>query len=166
MTNTTEKTEAEKREALMKIVKGSRTAYFVTEGGGTIHGRPMANAKVEDDLGAIWFATRRDSGKVAEIDQDQQVLLGYANATGSEWASVNGVATAVDDRAKVKELWSAFWKNWFQGPDDPAILLIRVTPRSAEYWDSGSSAMVMIKLALAAVTGKQFGEGENERVRL
>jgi general stress protein 26 len=126
----------------------------------------MANAKVEDDLATVWFATRRDSGKIAELRRDQQVLLGYTNSSGSEWASVNGVATLVEDRAKVKELWSPFWKNWFQGPDDPNILLIRVTPQSAEYWDSGSQAITLIKFALAAVTGRKFDEGVNERVSL
>jgi general stress protein 26 len=166
MVTSTQKTEAEKREALMKVVKGAQTAFFVTESGGSLHGRPMANAEVEKDLRHIWFATRRDSGKIAEIRQDQQVLLGYTNSTGSEWASVSGVATLVEDRAKVKELWNAFWKNWFDGPDDPNILLIRVSPNSAEYWDSGSKAITMIKLALAAVTGKRFDEGENERVKL
>jgi len=160
----TEKTEAEKREELMKIVKGSRTAFFVTEAAGVLHGRPMANADVEQDIGTIWFASRRDSGKIAEIRQDQHVLLGYTNASGSEWASVNGTATLVEDRAKVKELWNAFWKNWFDGPDDPNILLIRVTPRSAEYWDSGSQAITLIKFALASVTGKKFDDGVNERV--
>jgi general stress protein 26 len=166
MATTADKTESEKRQALMKIVKGAQTAFFVTEASGSLHGRPMANASVEENLQTIWFATRRDSGKIAEIRQDQQVLLGYTNSSGSEWASVNGTATLVEDRAKVKELWNAFWKNWFEGPDDPNILLIRVTPKSAEYWDSGSRAITLVKFALAAVTGKKFDEGENERVSL
>jgi general stress protein 26 len=161
-----EKTTAEKREALTAIVKGARTALFVTEAGGALRGRPMANAHVDDNLEAIWFATRRDSGKIIEIVHEQSVLLGYVNSTGSEWASVCGSAVLVDDRAKVRELWSAFWKNWFDGPDDPNILLIRVRPETAEYWDSGSSVINMVKLAIAAVTGKQFDEGENERVTL
>ena len=166
MSTAPDKTETEKREALMKIVKGAQTAFFITEAGGALHGRPMANAEVEAGLQTIWFATRRDSGKIGEIRQDQQVLLGYTNASGSEWASVNGTATLVEDRAKVKELWNAFWKNWFEGPDDPNIVLIRVSPKSAEYWDSGSRAITLIKFALAAVTAKKFDEGENERVKL
>lgn len=166
MANSAEKTETEKRETLLKIINDGRTAFFVTEAGGVLHGRPMANAKVEKDLRAIWFATRRDSGKIAEIRGDQKVLLGYANSGGSEWATVNGAAKLLDDKTKVKELWSPLWKNWFEGPDDPRILLIQVTPESAEYWDSGSKAVAMVKFALAAVTGKKFDEGENERLRL
>lgn len=162
----TEKTESEKRKSLEKIVSGARTAFFVTGAGDHLHGRPMANAKVEDHLSAIWFATQRNSPKIAELKQDQHVLLGYTNADGSEWASVSGSAALVSDRAKIKELWSPLWKNWFEGPDDPNILLVRVSPREAEYWDSGSQAIALIKFALAAATGKKFSEGENERVAI
>ena len=161
-----EKTESQKREALTRIVEGAKTAFFVTAASDHLHGRPMANAKVEKDLQAIWFATQRSSGKIAELRQDQHVLLGYTNTDGSEWASVNGSASLVSDRAKIKELWSPIWKNWFEGPDDPNILLVRVTPREAEYWDNGSKAVAMIKFALAAATGKKFDDGENERVKL
>lgn len=159
-------TEDHKRQSLLKIIKASQTAFFVTESGGALHGRPMANAKVEDDLSAIWFAAQRQSGKIAELREDHKILLGYTNSSGSEWASVNGSALMVDDRARVKAMWNPFWKNWFDGPDDPNILLIRVLPKEAEYWDSGSRAITMVKFALAAVTGKRFDEGENERVRL
>lgn len=161
-----EKPESEKRDSLTAIIEGARTAFFVSEAEGDLHGRPMANAKVEKDLGAIWFATQRNSGKISEIKKDHSVLLGYTNASGSEWASVNGLAEVVDDRAKVKELWNMFWKNWFEGPDDPNILLIKVKPVSAEYWDSGSRAVAMIKFTLAAVTGAKFDEGENEKLKL
>jgi general stress protein 26 len=164
--SSTEKSDAEKRKSLQKIVEHAQTAFFVTEANHSLHGRPMANAKVEENLQTIWFATRRDSGKIAEIKQDQQVLLGYTNASGSEWASISGGAALVDEKAKVKELWNPIWKNWFEGPDDPAILLIRVRPVFAEYWDSKSKTISMIKFALAAVTGKKFDEGENERVKL
>ena len=166
MSSASEKTDAEKRELLLKIVKGNRTAFFVTETAGDLHGRPMSNAAVEDDLKAVWFATRRDSTLISEIRDDKKVILGYTNSTGSEWASVSGKASLVADQAKIKELWSPIWKNWFEGPDDPNILLIRVTPTSAEYWDSGSAAFTMIKLVLSAVTGKHFNEGEHDEVKV
>jgi general stress protein 26 len=164
--HTPEINQAEQRKTLLSIVKSANTAFFVTEGDLGLHGRPMANAKVEEDLSTIWFATQRNSGKIAELRQDQKVLLGYSNSSGSEWATINGVASLVNDRAKIKELWSSFWKNWFEGPDDPNILLIRVSPQSAEYWNSGSKTLAMIKFTIAAVTGKKLDEGENQRVSL
>ena len=161
------KTESAKRDALEKIVKNCRTAFFVSKGTeAPFHGRPMANAKVEDGLSTIWFATHRVSGKTSELEKNRDVLLAYTNGTGSEWASVNGLASLVDDRQKIKELWSPIWKNWFDGPDDPNIELIRVTPLSAEFWDNGSKAIAMIKFAVGAVTGMKMDSGVNEKLKL
>ena len=159
--------DGEKRKQLEKIVNDSHTAFFVTHSRGeAMHGRPMANAKVEPGLSAIWFASHKNSGKTVELQEDHEVLLGYTNSSGSEWASVSGTACFVDDRAKVKELWSPIWKNWFDGPDDPNIELIRVSPQFAEYWDNGSKAVALLKFAVGAVTGAKMDSGANERVRL
>ncbi|HET6249463.1 MAG TPA: pyridoxamine 5'-phosphate oxidase family protein [Tepidisphaeraceae bacterium] len=159
--------ETARKENLEKIIKGAQAAFFVTQSpGGAMHARPMANAHVEANLSAIWFATQKNSGKIAELRQEQEVLLGYVNGSGSEWASVNGTASFVNDRAKIKELWSPIWKNWFDGPDDPNIRLIRVTPREAEYWDSGSRVITMLKLAVGAVTAKTMDYGDNQHMKL
>ena len=160
------RSEMEKREILAGIVRSAGTAFFVTQAAGELHGRPMANAGVEDDLASLWFATGRDSGKIGEIERDQKVLLGYSNSSGSEWASIRGSATLVNDRARIKQLWSPMWKNWFQGEDDPNIVLIRVTPIEAEYWDSASAAITFLKLTIAAVTGHKFTEGEHQHVSM
>jgi general stress protein 26 len=159
--------ENEKRDKLRKILNDAKTAFMVTRSSdGGMHGRPMATIQVEDNLAMLWFPTDRNSGKVRELAADGEVCLGYTNATGSEWASVNGRANIVDDRAKIRELWSPIWKMWFQGPDDPNLALIAVTPVSAEYWDDGSQILQMLKFAASAITGKHFDEGENAYVRL
>ena len=161
-----DKTEDEKREMLRKIVNDASAAFMVTRGrdGNGMHGRPMATAQADEDFTSVWFASSRDSGKVEEIEANDQVYLGYTNGSGSEWASINGRARIVTDRAKIKELWSPFWKNWFDGPDDPKIILIEVLPETAEYWDSGSRLVMLTKMAVAAVTGKKINDGEHETV--
>jgi len=160
-------TDQEKRDKLGNIINDSKTAFMVSRTPeDTLHGRPMATAEVGEDFNKIWFASRRESGKIEELKADNRVFLGYTNASGSEWASVNGRARIVDDRAKVQELWSPLWRNWFSGPDDPELILIEVHPETAEYWDSGSKAIAMVKFAIAAVTGKHLNEGEHERVNL
>lgn len=160
-------TDQQKRAKLVEIVNHSKTAFMVTRTSGDgLHGRPMANAEVAEDFEFIYFATQRDSGKVHEFQSDDRVYLGYTNASGSEWASINGKARLVDDRAKIQELWSPIWKNWFTGPDDPNLVLIEVTPESAEYWDTGNKLVAMFKFAAAAVTGKHMDEGEHETIDL
>lgn len=160
-----DKTDNEKRDIVGKIIGDASAAFLVTRSSGDgLHGRPMATAKFEGDLSAIWFACQKDSRVVEEVTADGRVYLGYTNHTGSEWASLNGRAAIVTDRVKIKELWSPVWKNWFDGPDDPNIVLIKVEPQDAEYWDSGSRAVMLLKMAFAAVTGVKVSDGEHERV--
>lgn len=159
-------TDIEKIDLLRKIINDSTAAFLVTRSSDALHGRPMATAEVEEGIEAIWFATQRDCSKVDEIAADDRVFLGYTNGTGSEWASINGHAQVVDDREKIRELWNPYWKNWFEGPEDPRIILIRVTPEHAEYWDAGSRVVQLMKFAIAAVTGGHLSEGKHGEVSL
>jgi general stress protein 26 len=163
----TPKTDAEKRDKLRSIINGIRTGFMVTKGpDGQMHGRPMATAEVEPNFTTVWFATQRDSEKVHEIAHDSHVYLGYSNASGSGWASINGIARVVEDKDKAAQLWNPFWKNWFEGPHDPKLVLIEVTPQGAEYWDEGSRIVQLLKFAWTAVTGKHVNEGEHGRVEM
>ncbi len=159
------KTESEKREKVRQLVNSIDLAFLVSQtGNGMLHGRPMSTAKVDENASVIYFAADRHSAKIDEIARDPNVFLGYANTSGSDWVSVSGTARAVDDRAKIHELYSAHWNNWFDGPDDPKLILIEVTPSVAEYWDSGSRVIAMAKYAYGAVTGNKTEIGDNEKV--
>jgi len=158
-------TEEERREHLRKIINAAHTSMFVTHTIGGLHGRPMANAEVEESFSTIWFATSRSSAKIDELRHDNRVFLGY-HKSDTEWASINGRARSVDDRAKVQELWSPFWKNYFTGPDDPDLILLEVTPESGEYWDSGNKLFAMVKFAIGAMTGRETAKDDNQKVSL
>jgi general stress protein 26 len=160
------RSDEERIELLRKIVNDATAAFLVTRSNDSLHGRPMATADIDDDFDTIWFACHRDTAISNEISQDGHVFLGYTNGSGSEWASINGYATLVDSREMIKKLWKPIWKNWFDGPDDPQIILIQVVPDRAEYWDSGSRLVQMLKFATAAVSGKHVDEGEHGQVEL
>ena len=79
-----------------------------------------------------------------------------------------GSAKIVTDRKKIDELWNPFVKVWFpEGKDDPELVLIKIAPHSAEYWDSSSSKMVVLfNMAKALVTGEEYNEGEYGKIKL
>jgi general stress protein 26 len=156
--------ETEKREHLRKIVNKAHSGFFVTRRGDGMHGRPMATAQVEENFERIWFACQRSSPKIAELREDDHVMIGYGS--DAEWAAVNGRARIVDDRAKARELWSPYWKTWLDGPDDPELILIEVTPESAEYWDLGNKLVAAVKFAVGTITGKDTTVGDNQKVQL
>jgi general stress protein 26 len=127
--------------------------------------RPMATAKVEDD-GSIWFFTNEYSLKTSEISKENQVTLGYSNPSSNTYVSVNGKAKLVDDQSKKEAYFSAPIKAWFpDGLEDPRLILIKVEPISAEYWDSSSSKMVVaFNMLKAIVTGTTFDEGKHDKL--
>ena len=121
---------------------------------GDFNSRPMATTKIEED-GSIWFFTNEYSPKSKEISKDKQVNLCYSDPSSNTYVYVNGTAELVDDKVRKEAYFNPFVKAWFpDGVEDPKLILIKVTPAVAEYWDSSSSKMVNVfKMLKAVVTG-------------
>lgn len=120
---------------------------------GQLRARPMALADVQPD-GTLWLLTDRRSGKVEEIHQDKHVNVTAQSST--KFLSISGIATAVDNRAKVSELWKESWRVWFPGGhDDPSLVLLQIQGETGEYWDnSGTSGiMYLIEAGRAYLSG-------------
>lgn len=127
--------------------------------------RPMATAKVEED-GSIWFFTNEYSLKSKEISKENEVTLGYSNPSDNTYITVNGKAELVDDRVRKEAYFSAPVKAWFpDGVDDPRLILIKVTPAAAEYWDGSSSKVVVVyNMLKAIVTGEEYEGGQHDKI--
>ena len=123
-------------------------------------------ARCDADANAIYFLTRSTANKDVEIDANANVCLAFANAGDQKYASVTGTATMSNDRAKIREIWSAFDKVWFKDADDPDIRLVKVTPAYGEYWDSPGALVTYVKMAVAATTGGKPDLGEHDKVDL
>jgi general stress protein 26 len=123
------------REELTALLKEFRTGILVTrDDRGMPRARPMAIAKCEAD-GSVWFATSSHTPKVDEIVRDTNVAVICHRNRDEAWISLSGRAELVRDRKKLEELWDPSMKAWFESKDDPAILLIRVTPIHAEFYE-------------------------------
>tara|TARA_R110002050_G_scaffold23232_3_gene62743 strand:+ start:272 stop:673 length:402 start_codon:yes stop_codon:yes gene_type:complete len=111
----------------------------------------MHIANVEES-GTVHFVTAADSPKVAEIRYDGDV--GITCQSGQCYVSASGKAKLLEDRKKIAELYQKPWDAWFEGKDDPNILLIRVEVDEAEYWDySGTKGIRYLwKATKAAVS--------------
>lgn len=128
-------------DRLNDLLAGFETAMLVTRTPeGELRSRPLAVAQIEAD-GTLWFLTQRDSAKVDEIMEERQVNV--AMQSNLKFVSISGIATAVENRRKVNEIWNEAWRHWFpDGKEDPFLLLLRVDGRTGEYWDnSGSSGI-------------------------
>ncbi len=148
-------------EKLKQIAEDARTCMFITfSDSRPLPSRPMALQTVDTD-GKLYFFSAKNSDKNHEIKEDAAVQLVFLNNGSSEYLSVFGTAKISQDRAKIRELWSAWAKAWFQdGPDDPNLSLITVQPEESMYWDTKHNKMVqLMKIAASIVTGKTMDDG-------
>jgi general stress protein 26 len=144
----------EQRAELFKRIEKTPTCMLVTqEKGGSMRVRPMTTQRVEEP-GVIWMFMGASSHLAADIEANPNVLLTYAETGDSAFAVVRGLATALRDPAKAKELWSKFAEAWFPGgPDDPNLSLMRIALSSAEHWEPPHGKVVQfLQIATAAIT--------------
>lgn len=148
------------------LVSDIKFAMLTTvDADGELVSRPMAHQDVEAD-GDLWFFSSRDSRKVEHVKANPHVAVTLASS--STWVSINGSAEVVDDDQKAKDLWSTDMEAWFpQGPEDPSIVLIKVTGETAEYWDGpGGRVSSVLSLVKSKLTGKRYSGGDNDKVDL
>lgn len=152
---------------LHELIKGIKFAMLTTvDPRGLLRSRPMTTLDADAD-GTLWFFTRDDSPKVAETEQDRHVNLAYAEPSDHRYVSVSGTARLIYDRAKIKALWRPPHKAFFEGPDDPHLALLQITPQEAEYWTSGSTWIGQaFRFVTTMITGNVKDMGENEKLKL
>ena len=122
-----------------------------------ISARPMSRQKIEDD-GTLWFFSEKNSHKNEHIEQDSRVQLFFSNIKNQEYLSIYGTAEIIKDDAKAEELWSPIAKTWFhEGPSDPTLTIIKVTPEDGYYWDTKNGKLIsLLKMVGGAITGKEM----------
>jgi general stress protein 26 len=159
----------QKIEKFIEMVKDSKVCMLISsdKNAESLSGRPMSISKIDED-GTLWFFTRASSYKVEEIEESKKVAIAITNESSNNYLMINGTGNLLNDKIKMKELWSSFLKAWFPlGLNDPDIILIKVKPNEVNYWDSSSSSMVVLFNVLKAiVTGKEYDEGEHGKINL
>jgi general stress protein 26 len=159
----------DRQSKLFDMIKDIKFAMFTTHRPhGHLHARPMTtlNKSIDED-DALWFFLPRSGDTVAELQDDDQVNVSYADADKDTYVSVSGIAAVVEDPVKKKQLWTKQAAAWFKGgAEDPDLALVRVQIEHADYWDMKENKLVQLyKLAEAAVTGKTPRLGEHGTIR-
>lgn len=131
---------------------------------GQLVSRPMSPLEL-DSAGAFWFFTDVKSSKV---DQLHHLNLSFSSAEKSTYVSICGKGDIVLDPARNEALWTVFARPWFpDGSTSADLALLKVTPYTAEIWDSPSSKMVQLfALAASVVAGKPVGMGDHDTLKL
>ena len=145
------------------LINDIPVAMVVTREGEHMRARPMAMRPVREE-GAIYFLTDVDAPKAHEIRRDETICLALADNKRQKYVSISGHAEIIDDRDRVKEIWSIYDKAFWPDKNDPRIRILRVTPESAEFWKGAGAIVTAVKLVEAIASGERMNLGENEKV--
>jgi len=150
-------------EHVWNLIEDIPMALLVTRDGMAVDARPMgATARTKE--GRIYILANKGEDTDRQVQADPEVTLSFQK--GVTYVVVHGTAAVSDDRAKIADLWNAFDKAWWTGPDDPRIRLIAITPGKAEYWESPGKLVAYTDMILAAAVGTRPKTGEHGTVRL
>ncbi|MGO4136299.1 pyridoxamine 5'-phosphate oxidase family protein [Rhizobium brockwellii] len=138
---------------------------LTTRSGDDLRARPMSAYAAQFE-NAIYFLTDASSHKDDEIARWPNVCLAFAHTKGQKYVSVSGTDEVQNDREKISELCATPAKAWWDNPGDPSIRILKMTPFSAEYWDSLGTIISYIKMAAAAVSNSNPDMGDNAEVTL
>jgi general stress protein 26 len=134
---------------------------------GALDSRPVQVLQIDADA-AIWLFTNAASDKVDEIGCDAHVNLAFADTSRKRFASLAGNAEIIVDAHKIDELWTPAQTIFFpRGRADPSLVLLKVVPDSARYWDGNESALgMLLKFGKAVLRGEPSDLGSSGRVDL
>ncbi len=142
------------QEQVVEIMREERFVMLSTAtADGKIVSHPMTPQEVTSDAN-VWFLLGLQGGQADAIRVNPHINLAFAE-TGS-WLSVSGVAEFVEDRAKVAELWNDQLDEYFSGPEDPNLGLLKFVGQSAQYWGvPGGGVVAALKIMASKVTGSE-----------
>ncbi len=146
------------------IVEKVGVCMLTTRFAGGLRARPL-EARPDRNAGLIWFVTDMRSGKDDEIEAEHDVCLIFIDHKDNAYLSITARAEVQHDHAKAAEIWKSTDDMWWNGPNDPNVCVLRVTPITAELWDGpASKAVAMYEFAKARLTGERPNLGENRKV--
>jgi general stress protein 26 len=146
------------------IVEKVGVCMLTTHTDSGLRARPV-EARPDREAGVIWFVTDRRSGKEHEIDAAHGVGLVFIDIGDQAYLSITARAEVKLDRVKAAEIWKSTDNMWWNGPNDPNVCVLRVTPLTAELWDGPASKTVAVfEVVKAKLTGQKPNLGENRKI--
>lgn len=149
-------TPQELEQKFWKALKGDRTLMLGVDGVEDGHSRPMT-AMVEGDAGGpIWFFTGQPNAVVEHLSQQRRAIAAFMSKGHDLFASIHGNLVVDNDRAVIDRLWNPFIAAWFNGKDDPNLVLLRFDAEHAQVWLNENNFLAGVKLMLGVDPTKDY----------
>ncbi len=118
------------REEALKILEDSSIGTMASVRDGKPHSRYMM---FFNDGFTIYTETSKKSEKVDEIKKNTHthIIIGYeGKGFGDEYLEIEGTVSISDDESLKEKVWHEQMKYWFSGPEDPDLIILKVSPNS------------------------------------
>ena len=138
-------TEQKLEEKPWKTLASDRTVMLGLDGVEEGHSRPMT-AMVEGNTGPIWFFVGEPNAVVDNLAKSHRAIAAFSAKGHDLFASIHGNLSVDQDRNVIDRLWNPFIAAWFDGKDDPKLVLLRLDPEHAEVWLNESNIMAGVKM--------------------
>lgn len=116
------------KEQALKILNSNMIGTMATVQQNKPHSRYMTFFN-EDFI--LYTATSKQTHKVEEIEQNPytHILLGYdGEGLGDSFLEIEGKVEESDDESMKEKVWNDALKGWFDGPEDPDLIILKITP--------------------------------------
>ncbi|MUV37626.1 General stress protein [Lentibacillus sp. JNUCC-1] len=110
------------------ILNKSFVGPMATVKGNKPHSRYMTF--MNDNL-TLYTATSRETDKKDEIEANPytHILLGYdGEGFNDDFVEYTGKVSIHDDESMKEKMWNEHMKHWFDGPEDPDLIVLKITP--------------------------------------
>lgn len=138
-------TEHTLEEKLWNALASDRTVMLGLDGVEDGHSRPMT-AMVEGQHGPIWFFVGKPNAVVDNLSSSRRAIAAFSAKGHELFASIHGNLSVDQDRDVIDRLWNPFIAAWFDGKDDPKLVLLRFDPEHAEVWLNESNMLAGMKM--------------------
>ena len=155
-------TPAELEQKFWKALKSDMTLMLGVDGLEDGHTRPMTAQLEHEERGPIWFFTSTDNGLVRQLDAPRRAVAAFAAKGHSLFASIGGQLVVDTDRAVVERLWNPFVAAWYEGKDDPKLVLLRFDIEDAKIWLSDVTGF--LKPVVNKLLGRKPEAGMKDKV--
>lgn len=115
-------------ELALKILNDSMIGTMSTVQSNKPHSRYMT---FFNDGFTIYTATSKKTHKVEEVQQNPNthILLGYeGKGFGDAFLEIEGTVEESQEETMKEKVWNKHLKGWFTGPEDPDLLILKITP--------------------------------------
>ncbi len=113
-------------------------------------GYPRARAMGDQLVSADWefyMFTDKSSRKVAELQAEPRVAIGFYEPASHDYICVFGRAELVMDDATRAKFWRESWlRYWPAGPTDPEYAILRIVGEAVEYFDMATEKLHQVRL--------------------